>query len=410
MFLSPVLERDPLDMILSGYDVGDIEDILVDMFDRTLELGLRSDTIYAYAAYRLAVDCSPLAKLCEMRYGVERGSLGIFVPFMAKLLDSLRCFERDVLLTAELTFLSSCSVSLEAPILSPRAAVAIDSLAAALRGAADAEAAVGSLADYYARNGSGMFALYRSFRWERGIGMVPADDTGDISLADLKGYDEQKQELTDCIRGFLDGRDANNVLLYGDSGTGKSTSARALLNEPDFIVRGLRMIELDRDAFSEIPSILSAIRRRPYRFVLFMDDLSFEEYETEYKYLKSAIEGGIERRPKNVMILATSNRRNIIREVWNDRRSSNEDVHGRDTMQEKLSLADRFGVTIWYSSVSKDEYLDIVRYLAAKQGLSLPQDELETMALRWEIERGGFTGRTASQFISSLSVPGRIDM
>jgi predicted AAA+ superfamily ATPase len=218
----------------------------------------------------------------------------------------------------------------------------------------------------------------------------------------LIGYETQKRELLANTDSFLGGTPSNNALLFGDSGTGKSSSIRALLNEPDFVHRGLRMIELRHDQFSDIPDILSVIRSRNYRFILFMDDLSFEEFEVEYKHLKALIEGGLERKPDNVVIYATSNRRNIIREVWGDRAASIEDVHGWDTMQEKHSLADRFGVTIWYPSVGKSDYLSIVKVIAGEMGLVMEDAELETLAMRWELERGGFTGRAARQFVYQM--------
>jgi predicted AAA+ superfamily ATPase len=216
------------------------------------------------------------------------------------------------------------------------------------------------------------------------------------------GYEGQKSELLANTELFLSGRAANNVLLFGDSGTGKSSSVKALLNESDFVQRGLRMIEIRKEQFMDLPGIVRLIRDRNYRFILFIDDLSFEEFEVEYKYLKALIEGGIESSPDNVVIYATSNRRNIIREVWADRRSSSDDVHGWDTMQEKLSLADRFGISIWYGAVNKEEYMDIVRYLAEEYGVSTEAEELEALAMRWEIAKGGFTGRAARQFVQHL--------
>ncbi|MCL2684123.1 MAG: ATP-binding protein [Synergistaceae bacterium] len=258
---------------------------------------------------------------------------------------------------------------------------------------------VSALGAFCEKRGAGKFALEAAFTWDSGSkSLVPIDDTDPQTLASLIGYESQKTELLANTESFLRGNQSNNVLLFGDSGTGKSSSVRALLNEPDFVRRGLRMIELRHDQFEEIPDIMRVIRERNYRFILFMDDLSFEEFEVRYKHLKALIEGGLERKPDNAVVYATSNRRKIIREVWQDRAASSDDVHGRDTMQEKQSLADRFGMMIWYPSVSKDEYLSIVRAIAEETGLSFEDSEMNKLAMRWELERG-FTGRAARQFV-----------
>jgi predicted AAA+ superfamily ATPase len=264
-----------------------------------------------------------------------------------------------------------------------------------------------ALLAFYMSRGSGIFSLYKAFLWSPGTGLRPVKDPDPQKLSSLLGYERQKDELLANTRLFLGGQAANNVLLYGDSGTGKSSSVKALLNEPDFIAAGLRMIEVNKDQISEIPDIMRLVGKRNYRFILFLDDLSFEEHEVEYKHLKALMEGGLERKPDNVVIYATSNRRNIVREVWKDRRASSDDVHGWDTMQEKLSLSDRFGITIWYSSPDKEKYMDIVRFYAAEYGIGIPQDELERLAMRWEIGRGGFSGRTARQFAQHLLIAKR---
>jgi predicted AAA+ superfamily ATPase len=266
--------------------------------------------------------------------------------------------------------------------------------------AASPEEMARALGDFCALHGAGRFALDCAFVWDSAKHeLVAAGDTDPVTLDSLIGYDMQKNELRANAESFLGGNPPNNVLLFGDSGTGKSSSVRALLNEQDFTGKGLRMIELRHDQYGDIPEILALIRARNYRFILFMDDLSFEEFEVGYKHLKAIIEGGLERKPDNVAIYATSNRRNIIREVWGDRAASSDDVHGWDTMQEKHSLADRFGATIWYPSVSKGEYLAIVKAIAEDMGLVMENSEMETLAMRWELERGGFTGRAARQFV-----------
>ena len=196
------------------------------------------------------------------------------------------------------------------------------------------------------------------------------------------GYERQKKQLTDNTEAFLNEQPANNVLLYGDAGTGKSTSIKALLNH--YYDRGLRMIEVYKHDFKYLPEIISIIKSRNYRFIIYMDDLSFESAETEYKYLKAVIEGDLEVRPDNVLIYATSNRRHLIRESFADRQETDaNDVHKNDTMAEKLSLSARFGVSIAYYKPAHQEYHDIVRTLAERQGVNLPEEELLLEADRW---------------------------
>ena len=280
---------------------------------------------------------------------------------------------------------------------------AIMALAARFAAAGSPEDMARGLADFCATHGAGKFALSGAFIWDSSKQVLePLDDLDPSTLDSLVGYETQKRALLSNTESFLAGTPSNNALLFGDSGTGKSSSVRALLNEPDFVRRGLRMIELRHDQFAEIPALLKELRRPNYRFILFMDDLSFEEFETGYKHLKALIEGGLERKPGNVIVYATSNRRNIVREVWAERAKSNDDVHGWDTMQEKHSLADRFGLSIWYPSVDKNDYLSIVKVAAEEMGLVMNASEMETLAMRWELERGGFTGRTARQFVFQM--------
>ena len=223
-----------------------------------------------------------------------------------------------------------------------------------------------------------------------------------MSLDDLIGYESQKQKLIENTEAFVKGKKANNVLLFGDAGTGKSTSIKAILNK--YYSQGLRMIEVYKHEFKDLSTIISEIKNRNYRFIIYMDDLSFEEFEIEYKYLKAVIEGGLETKPDNILIYATSNRRHLIRETWSDRSDmSKDELHRSDTMQEKLSLVARFGVTIGYYRPSQQEYFDIVINLAKKYPeIRLTEDELRLEANKWELSHGGISGRTAQQFINHL--------
>ena len=202
---------------------------------------------------------------------------------------------------------------------------------------------------------------------------------------------------------FVQGKKANNVLLFGDSGTGKSTSIKAIVNQ--YYKDGLRMIEIYKHQFKYLSEIIAEIKNRNYRFIIYMDDLSFEEFEIEYKFLKAVIEGGVETKPENILIYATSNRRHLIKESWNDRndQDNSNDRHHSDTVEEKLSLVNRFGVTINYSKPTQKEYFDIVLHLARRAGVTLPDEELRAEANKWELSHGGISGRTAEQFVSYLA-------
>ena len=219
-----------------------------------------------------------------------------------------------------------------------------------------------------------------------------------IRLEDLVGCDDQKQALISNTEKFLAGKEANNALLFGDRGTGKSSAVKALLNK--YFNQRLRIIELSKSDFKDFNEILKCIKHRGMKFILFLDDLSFEEFETEYKYMKALIEGGIEIKPVNVLIYATSNRRHLIRETWEERQG--EDVHIADTRQEKLSLSDRFGLSLTFTSPNQNIYLEMVYKMAHQYHIELPENLLREKALQWELLHGGRSGRVAKQFIQTL--------
>lgn len=258
---------------------------------------------------------------------------------------------------------------------------------------------------FYAEYGVGMFGLNKAFRikHEEGqpIEFIAINNTEHVTLDDLVGYEIQKKKLVDNTEAFVTGKRANNALLFGDSGTGKSTCIKAIINQ--YYGHGLRMIELYKHQFKDLSAIISHIKNRNYKFIIYMDDLSFEEFEIEYKYLKAVIEGGLETKPDNVLIYATSNRRHLIKETWNDRNDYNVELHQSDTMQEKLSLVNRFGVTISFSKPSKKEFNNIVTTLAAKYPeIKMTEEELILEANKWEMSHGGISGRCAQQFINYL--------
>ncbi len=275
-----------------------------------------------------------------------------------------------------------------------------------LEQAEDAQGFFDAVTGFYRDYGVGMFGLNKAFRFSGtgmgGLTFLPINNMEPVLLSDLIGYEIQKKKLVDNTRAFIEGRKANNVLLFGDAGTGKSTSVKAVVNE--FYAEGLRMIEIYKHQFQDLSNVIAAIKNRNYRFIIFMDDLSFEEFEVEYKFLKAVIEGGVETKPDNVLIYATSNRRHLIRENWSDRDDMEVGggLHRSDTMQEKLSLAGRFGVTINYAKPSQSEYFEIVIALARRAGLTLSDEGLTAGANAWELAHGGISGRTAQQYIYYL--------
>lgn len=254
---------------------------------------------------------------------------------------------------------------------------------------------------FYRDCGVGRLGLHKAFRIvkdEKDEPFIsPITCTEHVHLDQLVGYQLQKKKLLDNTQNFVDGRAANNVLLFGDAGTGKSSCIKAIMNE--FYEKGLRLIEVYKHQFKELPKIIEQVKNRNYKFIIYMDDLSFEEFETDYKYLKAVIEGGLENKPDNVLIYATSNRRHLIKESFADTKDYDQELHSSDTVQEKLSLAARFGVTIYFGAPDKQEYDEIVKALAKRAGIEMDEEELLLEAGRWELNHGGRSGRCAQQFI-----------
>jgi hypothetical protein len=261
--------------------------------------------------------------------------------------------------------------------------------------------------EFYKAYGVGMFGLNKAFRIQSedgkgGVILKPINNMDKVMLDDLIGYEIQKKKLVDNTKAFVEGRKANNVLLYGDSGTGKSTSIKAIVNQ--FYDQGLRMIEIYKHQFKDLSTVIAQIKNRNYKFIIYMDDLSFEEFEIEYKFLKAVIEGGVETKPENILIYATSNRRHLIKETWSDRDDVKTDngIHKSDTMEEKMSLVNRFGVKIGYTKPNQRDYFNIVINLARRAGITLAEEKLCQEANKWELSHGGISGRTAQQFVNYL--------
>ena len=282
----------------------------------------------------------------------------------------------------------------------------VQALSKQLEEAVSDDAFYQAVTDFYRDYGVGLFGLNKAFRIEErmsgGIDFIAINNMDVVTLDDLVGYELQKRKLIENTEAFVSGSRANNVLLFGDSGTGKSTSIKAIINQ--YYDRGLRMVEIYKHQFKYLSAIISTIKNRNYKFIIFMDDLSFEENEIEYKFLKAVIEGSVETRPDNILIYATSNRRHLIKETWNDKddHTNQDDIHHSDTVEEKLSLVNRFGITIGYTKPVPREYENIVVTLARRAGLQMDEETLKQEAMKWEMSHGGISGRTAQQFINYL--------
>ena len=279
----------------------------------------------------------------------------------------------------------------------------ICSLAAKFNESQSSQEMKDNLTEFYREYGVGKFGLHKAFRVvheEDGVSIVPIRNIAHVSLDDLVGYEIPKKKLIDNTEAFVNGRKANNCLLFGDAGTGKSSSIKAIANA--YYDKGLRIIEIYKHQFCDLQDVIAQIKNRHYKFIIYMDDLSFEEFEIEYKYLKAVIEGGLEKKPDNVLIYATSNRRHLISESFADKEGRRDDLHASDTVQEKLSLYARFGVSIFFCAPDKKEFNNIVETLANRYGVTMPREELLLEANKWELSHGGLSGRTAQQFIDYL--------
>lgn len=360
------------------------------LIEKAESLGFSGNILRAYFLHALAQAENTFARTAEQSGGHVGGSLR-------------RAFVRDMEILADV-FHEPPSAMLPCDLLDDYAPTnrctteATAFLHERMEKAQSAEDAADAFLNFYRRYGCGEISSCKAFSWNdkehrlQGVERFEA-----LPLADIIGCDRQKRQLTDNTEAFLEGRPANNVLLIGARGTGKSSSVKALAHE--YYGRGLRLVQLAKSQLGELPRILAALRGFPSkRFILFLDDLSFEEFETEYKYLKSAIEGGIEVRPKNVLIYATSNRRHLIKESWRDRDRAQDELYRQDSMNETVSLSDRFGLIITFLAPDQEQYHAIIAHYLEKDGVRLAPEELRILAHRWELEHSGRSGRTAQQF------------
>ena len=293
--------------------------------------------------------------------------------------------------------------SVKSKVYNARIRDRICTLAARFNESGSPEEMKNALTEFYRDYGVGKFGLHKAFRVvheEDGARIVPIRNIAHVTLDDLVGYEIPKQKLIANTEAFVSGKKANNCLLFGDAGTGKSSSIKAIANA--YYEKGLRIIEIYKHQFADLHDVIAQIKNRHYKFIIYMDDLSFEDFEIEYKYLKAVIEGGLEKKPDNVLIYATSNRRHLISESFQDKEGRRDDLHASDTVQEKLSLFARFGVSIFFCAPDKKEFNIIVKTLADRYGVTMPTEQLLLEANKWELAHGGLSGRTAQQFIDYL--------
>ena len=381
------------------------------LLDLSTSYGFDSNLWHNYLAFLLITNENSFSITCE-KVGANDGTVNQFAKsdfrIFKKLFDfDFKPIEQALNIDCFTTISNYKAIVKKERMYNKNVSEKVQEVSRKIEGAKDENDIFDIVTDFYNSYGVGMFGLNKAFRirhLEDGVEFCPINNTDAVVLDDLVGYEIQKKKLTDNTEAFVNGRRANNVLLFGDSGTGKSTCIKAIINE--YYDQGLRMIEIYKHQFQDLSTIIAQIKNRNYRFIIYMDDLSFEEFEIEYKFLKAVIEGGVETKPDNVLIYATSNRRHLIKETWSDRDDVESDngMHRSDTMQEKLSLVNRFGVTISFSKPSQKEYFEIVRQLAKKcDTIHMSDEELCAEANKWELSHGGISGRTAQQFINYLA-------
>lgn len=394
------------------YNREDLKELLFETANRLLELsvshGFAGNLWHTYLTYLLASHENAYSTSCEIigeiTGSINRAARHDFAIF--KELFDYDFSDMEAVLGTDCLSLLLCYEGSggHGKVFNQRIRDRICELAGQLGEAGSDEEFKVTVTRFYRDFGVGKLGLHKAFRVEHtesGAKIVPITKIAHVHLDDLIGYEIAKKKLVDNTEAFINGRKANNCLLFGDAGTGKSSSVKAILNQ--YYDKGLRMIEVYRHQFHDLNDVISQIKNRNYKFIIYMDDLSFEEFETEYKYLKAVIEGGLERKPDNVLIYATSNRRHLIRESFRDKEEREEDLHSNDTVQEKLSLVARFGVTIYFGKPEKKEFQEIVRQLAKRNDIGMPEDELLAKANKWELSHGGLSGRTAQQFIDYLA-------
>ena len=343
--------------------------------------------------------------LCEKNKTLSR-----YVFELAKY-DANEFMRRSALNLDVPDFLNSCAVH-DAAVLSKIAGLRPagvkaelmrgyeDSLPALVEGLPDFETGdctltVEKLREEAKKDGTGIFAKYRAFMFDGEKGITPVENPDPVRLSELKRYEIQRRKVVENTMCFIDGKTANNVLLYGDRGTGKSSTVKALLNE--FCGMGLRLVQTDKKSLAKLGVLIEELTQYPQRFIIFVDDLTFGEEDESYAVLKAVLEGSLISRPENVLIYVTTNRRHLVKETFSSR--DGDDIHRSDTIHEKMSLSDRFGISVTFSSPNKNDYEEIVRELAADRGLELDEVSLVGGAERFALAKGGRSPRLAKQYV-----------
>ena len=387
--------------------ISDIYEQIKRILEVATDYGFDKNLWHNYLTFYLITNENPFSLTCE-KVGANDGSVNEFAKNDFKVFMNLFNYDfRPIEAALGINCFSLISdykaIVKKELMYNKNVSEKVQALSLKLETAKDENEFFNYVTDFYKAYGVGMFGLNKAFRvigGDNGVTFTPINNMDKVMLDDLIGYEIQKKKLVENTEAFVQGRKANNALLFGDSGTGKSTSIKAIVNE--YYDQGLRMIEIYKHQFKDLSNVIASIKNRNYKFIIYMDDLSFEEFEIEYKFLKAVIEGGVETKPDNILIYATSNRRHLIKETWNDRNDmeSNNGLHRSDTIEEKLSLVNRFGCQISYAKPSQKEFFDIVIGLARKNNVKMTDEELMAEANKWELSHGGISGRTAQQFIN----------
>ena len=368
-----------------------------------VELGTRpcGDAWQSHLVERLLADENPFSRKCE-QVGFGAAGPALVAAAAADLAALRRLYALD-----GATLRAAIGEPLPdwaelAPLAEPVLADEERAIRRRLAASDDWAALVEPLGQHYHDGGAGLLARHRAFRWVGGEHPIEVvRDPDPVRLVDLIGYENERELVVRNTEHFVAGHAANNVLLYGDRGTGKSSTVKALLNE--YADRGLRLIEVPKSLLGDLARLLRELRGRRERFVVFVDDLSFDDHESHYKDLKAVLEGGVEARPANVLLYATSNRRHLVLERFSDRGGPLDEIHASDTQQEKLSFSDRFGISVTFGAPDQERYLRIVSGLAGARGIAIDPAELRRRALEWATWQNGRSGRTARQFVDFLA-------
>lgn len=407
MKMSEIFKKFDRDEETSDKLISDIYEQIKRILEVATDYGFDKNLWHNYLTFYLITNENPFSLTCE-KVGANDGSVNEFAKNDFKVFMNLFNYDfrpiEEALGINCFSLISDYKAIVKKELMyNKNVSEKVQALSLKLETAKNEDEFFNYVTDFYKAYGVGMFGLNKAFRvigGDNGVTFTPINNMDKVMLDDLIGYEIQKKKLVENTEAFVQGRKANNALLFGDSGTGKSTSIKAIVNE--YYDQGLRMIEIYKHQFKDLSNVIASIKNRNYKFIIYMDDLSFEEFEIEYKFLKAVIEGGVETKPDNILIYATSNRRHLIKETWNDRNDmeSNNGLHRSDTIEEKMSLVNRFGCQISYSKPSQKEFFDIVIGLAKKNNVNMTDEELMAEANKWELSHGGISGRTAQQFIN----------